>query len=218
MIRYSAISSTLTAAALVVFTAQRLHAAVFHFEDPMETNAVTFWLDSRLNTVVGTVTGISGLVRFDPDNPELMNGDLHVDTSSIRLTNREWNVDLTSPDWLDAERYPKLSFSLKGVREVKAIDESTWSLDAMGGIVCRGKVARLDVPVQITFIRGGMAERTDGAIPGDLLVVRTSFVLKRSDLALDRVPIPAGKLADEIQIQASLVGYTRADEKTESEE
>lgn len=200
---------------LILSAAGASAAATFHFEDPMETNAVTFTLDSRLNAIVGTATGISGTVRFDPAHPELTNGDLYVESASIRLTNPEWTADLTSPDWLDVENYPKMSFALKAVREVEAIDESTWSMKVMGGIVCRGKVARLDAPLQVTFVPNGMAERTDGAIPGDLLIVRTTFVIKRSELALDRVAVPAGKLSDDIQIHASLVGYTKPEEKQE---
>jgi hypothetical protein len=68
---------------LVAVWAPKVCAATFDFEDPMETNAVTFTLASRLNAIAGTATGISGAVRFDPAHPERMNGD-SFESSSIR--------------------------------------------------------------------------------------------------------------------------------------
>ncbi|MGL5020036.1 MAG: YceI family protein, partial [Luteolibacter sp.] len=58
---------------------------------------------------------------------------------------------------------------------------------------------------KITLLPGKLADRSNGKMQGDLLVVRSSFTIKRSDFKIN-TEAPTDKVADEIEISLAIAG------------
>ncbi|MBI4717181.1 MAG: YceI family protein [Planctomycetes bacterium] len=175
----------------------------FDFKDPKGVNTITFLLDSLLEPIAGIASGISGTVTFDPASPKSVSGKLVVAADSLHTENAQMKKVLHGPDWLDVQKHPTIEFTFKDVKEVKQTSESAWELQVAGDFTCRGATKPLSAAVRLNYLRDKLGSRLKGK-NGDLLVLRSDFVIKRSDYGIK----PGGNdvVADEIQLRVSIVG------------
>jgi polyisoprenoid-binding protein YceI len=94
-----------------------------------------------LTKVRGEFEKFSGTVDFNEANPSASSVDVTIDTSSINTRHDQRDGHLKSPDFLDAENYPTISF--KSTR-VEVINDTTGKI--YGDLTIRGvtKEAVLD--------------------------------------------------------------------------
>src|SRR5258708_5011858 len=85
----------------------------FDFKDPKSVNTALFHLDAPLESINGSANGISGTASFDPENPAATKGKIVVTSESLTVPNSMMNGHLHSDKWLDAAKYPELSFEAK---------------------------------------------------------------------------------------------------------
>jgi polyisoprenoid-binding protein YceI len=193
---------TLTLAAAV--TASTYAAPqTFDFKDPKGVNNVIFKTDAVLESINGAASGISGTVTFDPENPGATKGKIVVAAKSLTVPNKMMNEHLHSGMWMDVEKYPEITFEVKELKDVKTQGDTTRA-DATGTFTMRGVSKDITVPVKLTYLPGKLGARNPNA-KGDLLVVRTTFDLKRSDFKIN----PGSgndKVSDEINLSLSIAG------------
>src|ERR1051325_6978728 len=103
----------------------------FDFKDPKGVNNAIFKTDAVLESINGAANGVSGKVTFDPQNPGATKGKIVVAANSLTVPNKMMNGHLFSPMWLDAEKYPEITFDVKELKNVKTIGETT-TADATG--------------------------------------------------------------------------------------
>lgn len=184
----------------------------FDFTDPKNSSGVSFLLDSALEPIVGVASGISGTVRFDPQSPERTTGKITVDVMSMHVAN-EMMKKLMLGHWLDPNDFPTVELLFKRVVAVKADGENGFELTVVGDFSCHGLTKEITIPIHATFHPGRLSDRVKGA-EGDLLVLRSTFSILRSDFdiypgtALDTV-------ADEIQLRVTIVGACPRTTETE---
>lgn len=68
-----------------------------------------------VSTVQGQFDNFSGSVDFDPQNPAKTEVDVKIAAASINTREPQRDAHLKSPDFLDAENYPYLTFTSKRV-------------------------------------------------------------------------------------------------------
>jgi polyisoprenoid-binding protein YceI len=68
-----------------------------------------------ISHVHGEFERFNGTVNFDEENPALTTVDIQIEAASINTNDPKRNAHLTSPDFLDVEKYPLLSFTSKRV-------------------------------------------------------------------------------------------------------
>src|ERR1041385_6375375 len=85
----------------------------FDFKDPKGVNNAIFKTDAVLESINGAANGISGTVRFDPQNPGATKGKIVVAANSLTVPNKMMNGHLFSPMWLDVEKYPEITFEVR---------------------------------------------------------------------------------------------------------
>ena len=90
----------------------------FDFKDPKGVNAIQFHLDSVLEPISGTASGVTGTVAFDPANPAATAGKITVATQSLVVSNATMTEHLLSPMWLDAAANPEIVFELTSLANV----------------------------------------------------------------------------------------------------
>jgi polyisoprenoid-binding protein YceI len=175
----------------------------FDFKDPKGVNNIVFKTDAPLESINGVATGISGRVAFDPDNPGAVKGKIIVQASSLHLGNPMQKEHLHGDKWLDVAKYPDITFEVESAKDVKAQANVT-NADVTGKFSLHGVTKTITVPVKLSFLKDQLKARIPGK-DGDLLVIRTSFKIKRSDFGINPGQ-GEEKVSDDIELNLSIAG------------
>ena len=194
----------LTMLAFIVLTGAALAAPqTFDFKDPKGINNAGFKLDAPLEAINGSASGISGTVTFDPANPAATKGKIIVATTSLMLPNPMQKQHMLSDKWLDAAKFAEISFESKEFKNVKTADDTT-TADVTGTFTLKGVSREITVPVKLTYMKDKLGQRVPDQ-KGDLLVIRSSFTIKRGDFNI----MPGqfeDKVSDTIELTLSIAG------------
>ena len=175
----------------------------FDFKDPKGINNAGFKLDAPLESINGTASGISGMVTFDPENPVTTQGKIVVDTGSLMVPNSMQRGHMLSDKWLDAAKFPEITFESKEFKNVKT-DGNTTTADVTGTFTLKGISKELTVPVKLTYLKDKLGDRMPNT-KGDLLVIRASFSIKRGDFNINPGQYE-DKVSDVIELTLSIAG------------
>lgn len=175
----------------------------FNFKDPKGVNNAVFKLDAVLEATEGSANGISGSVTFDPENPSTTAGKIVVTTASLHVPNPMMNEHLHGGQWMDAAKYPEIIFETKELKNVKVSGDNT-TADAVGTLTIKGVSKEITAPVKLTYLKDKLGQRVPN-MKGDLLVIRSTFTIKRSDFGINPAA-PQDKVSDEIELALSIAG------------
>lgn len=189
---------------------------VFHFNDQMGRNTVTFKSQAPLEDIIGTTNQISGHIAFDPQHPEKGgHGEFTVPLASLNTGIPLRDEHLRSADWLDANAHPNVKLEIKEAKNLKPVkvtnESATYDVTLVADFTLRGKTKRLEIPGRLTYLKE--SELTKTKLPGNLLAARAAFDVNLSDFG---VTGPKGmgligtKVGETISVEASLVGTSAA--------
>ncbi len=174
----------------------------FDFRDSKKVNNVVFLMDAPLESINGTATGVSGTVSFDPASPAATTGKIVLATSSLHVDNPVMKKHMLDEGWMHVSKFPTIEFVAGKMTEVKTTGTTiTGTID--GKLTVKGVTKKVSVPVRLTYLKGMLIKRN--RVPGDLLVLRSDFTIKRSDYGIN-----AGnneeKVSDEIELKLRVAG------------
>jgi polyisoprenoid-binding protein YceI len=175
----------------------------FDFKDPKGVNNAVFKLDAPLEAITGSANGVSGTVTFDPENPTSTKGKIVVATSSLHVPNPMMKEHMHGEQWLDVARHSQITFETKELKNVKSSGADT-TADAVGVLTIRGVSKEIIAPVKLTYLKDKLGQRVP-KLKGDLLVIRSTFPIKRSDFGINP-GAPQDKVADTIDLTLSIAG------------
>ena len=174
----------------------------FDFRDPKKVNNVVFLMDALLESINGTATGVSGTVSFDPAKPAATTGKIVLSTSSLHVDNPVMKKHMLDEGWMHVSKFPTIEFVIGKMTEVKTSGTTIIATTA-GKLTVKGVTKKVSVPVRLTYLKGMLIKRN--RVPGDLLVLRCDFTIKRSDYGIN-----AGnneeKVSDEIELKLRVAG------------
>lgn len=174
----------------------------FNFKDPKGVNNIVFKTDAPLESINGTASGISGTVTFDPENPSATKGKIVVAANSLHVGNPTMKEHLHGDMWMNVAKFPELTFELVSLKNVKT-EANVTTADATGTLTVKGVTKEITTPVKLTYLKDKLKARSGK--DGDLLVLRSNFVIKRSDFGIN-----AGKgedkVSNEIDLSLSVAG------------
>lgn len=176
----------------------------FDFKDPKGVNNAVFLLDAPLESINGTANGVSGSVSFDPANPAGLAGKIVVDAKSLHVGNAMMKEHMHGEQWVNSATHPEITFEAVKAANVKTVGDKT-TADVTGKFTLRGVTKEITVPATITYLKDKLGARFNGQMQGDLLVIRSSFTIKRSDFGINP-GAPQDKVSEEIQLTLSLAG------------
>jgi len=176
----------------------------FDFKDPKGVNNVTFNLDAPLEAISGSASGIAGTVHFDPENPAETRGKIVVAATTLHVPNPVMKDHLHGAQWMDVARYPEITFETRSLTDVKTEGDNT-TAQAHGTFTARGISREMVVPVRLTYLKDRLGARSNGQMQGDLLVIRATFAMKRTDFGI-HPGAPQDKVADTIELKLSIAG------------
>jgi polyisoprenoid-binding protein YceI len=139
-----------------------------------------------VSTVRGAFTKVTGSATFDSADPSKTTLDATIDASSVDTRVQMRDNDLRSPNFLDVQKYPAITFR---ATQVKAAGEG--KLQIMGGLTIHGvtKQVVLDVDGPSAPIKDPMGNRRIGA--------EATTKINRKDFGVNGAPAVVG---DEISI------------------
>ena len=175
----------------------------FDFKDPKGVNNAGFKLDAPLESINGSASGVSGTVTFDSENPGATTGKIVVTTASLMVPNSMQRGHMLSDKWLDAAKFPEISFEAKEFKNVKTDGDNT-TADVTGTFTLKGISKELTVPVKLTYMKDKLADRMPGQ-KGDLLVIRANFSIKRGDFNINPGQYD-DKVSETIELTLSIAG------------
>jgi len=194
----------LTLLAFMAVTGAALAAPqTFDFKDPKGINNAGFKLDAPLEAINGSASGISGTVTFDLENPGATKGKIIVATTSLMLPNPMQKQHMLSDKWLDATKFPEITFESKEFKNVQTAGDTT-TADVTGTFTLKGVSKEITVPVKLTYLKDKLGQRVPNQ-KGDLLVIRASFTIKRSDFNINPGQFE-DKVSDTIELTLSIAG------------
>jgi len=175
----------------------------FDFKDPKGVNNAVFKLDAPLESINGSASGISGTVSFDPANPAATTGKIVVASDSLTVPNPMQKEHMHSANWLDAAKYPEITFEAKSFANVKT-ETNVTTADVTGIFSLHGVSKEITTPIKLTYLKDKLSDRMPN-LKGDLLVIRANFVINRNDFNIQKGQ-SEDKVATNIDLSLSIAG------------
>jgi len=175
---------------------------IYHFGvSPQNTN-VTFESETDFETILGSTREIRGTATVDIDGG-LARTSLEVPVESLRTGIDLRDKHLRSGMWLDAKKYPTISFSSSSARK---IDDTRWEIS--GTFSMHGESRELSTTVEVRPIPADVA-KSAGLGKGDWIRITAPFEVKLSEFGVVIPKKPAQRVNDtwtvKVQVFASTV-------------
>ena len=175
----------------------------FDFKDPKGVNNALFKLDAPLEAISGSASGVSGTVSFDPAKPATTTGKIVVDAKTLMVPNAMMKDHLHGEQWMDTAKHGEITFEAKSVKNAKTTGNDT-TAEVTGTLTMKGKAKDITVPVKFTYLKDKLGQRVPN-MKGDLLVIRSTFTVKRADFGINPAA-PQDKVSDDIELTLSIAG------------
>jgi polyisoprenoid-binding protein YceI len=175
----------------------------FSFVDKVGRNQASFYSTTPLEDITGLSNDINGSVTFDTGDLTTLKGTISISTTSLKTGIELRDTHLKSPNWLDAESYPVISFVIKNVSDIKTIADNKVDAKVTGDFTVHGVTMEAVAEVSMTYL--DESEKTKLRAPGDLLGVEAKFSITLSDFDIENMVLGA-KVSDNIDITVTMVG------------
>lgn len=176
----------------------------FDFKDPKQISAVSLQIDSVLEPIVGFAKGISGTIKFDPAHPERSSGTIRVAVGSVQFSHEGYTATARGYA-LNETKYRELTLTVRKIENVKRVSPTLYRGVMVADFTCRGITKSKRMIVTANYLPGKAEERTGGDVKGDLLIVRTKFLVSRTEHGISE-GIPGDMVADTIEVGVAVVG------------
>jgi polyisoprenoid-binding protein YceI len=159
-------------------------------------------MDAPLESINGSGDRIYGEVSFNPKKPEDTKGTIFLDAKSLHVGNPVLKEHMHGEDWLNVEKYGQIKFQLSKLHNIKKTKNDLLA-DAKGKMSIRNITIEMNIPIKITYLKDLLIKRN--RTPGDLLIIRSKFTVKRDDFDIQKGE-NLEKVANNIEISLNLAG------------
>jgi len=168
----------------------------FVIGDTPSKSQVVFLSDAPLEKVRGTAEGITGSVRLtDASDLATTTARISVPVASMRTGNPMRDKHLVSDEWLDAAKFPNITFELASVDGVRMEGDHA-AVTVHGAITINGTSKTLAAPAQIAF-RGDK----------NILKITTKFNVTLRDFHIKgQVGMIGSKVGETVQVEGTFYG------------
>ena len=179
----------------------------FSFADASGRNQATFHSTTPLEEINGLTTEIKGTVTFDvKDFANTLKGELTIPVASLKTGMRKMEADLRSSSWLDADKYPTITFKIKKASDVQKLALNKLTANVTGDFTVHGVTKEITTQDTVTYLDEN--EMTRERMPGDLLGIVASFNIQLSDYNVEHLLL-GKRVSNDIDIKVNLVGTNK---------
>jgi polyisoprenoid-binding protein YceI len=192
------------------FNINKTGLQTFNFKDSQSRNQILFTSNALVETFNGLANDVWGEVSFDPNDVQnTIKGKISVSVNSIKTGIDLRDEDLKSSQWLDAEKYPIISFTVEEAQEIIILDNNKIRLTLTGPFECHGKIKVIMLDATLTLLEE--SDLTKKRMPGDLLSFVAKFDINLTDFGIRNVFVP-NRVADKVEIAVNIVGTNKKPE------
>lgn len=174
-------------------------------------NYAQFTSTAPLETIVGTADGLSGEFSLDLDQFQRASGIITVAVQSMKTGNATRDRHMYGSEWLDAERYPTISFRLKRIDNPtieRNAERTIVKAIAAGDFTLHGVTKELMAAVTITYLE--RSDKTRSIAEGDLVLVQTSFTVSLNQFGIKgKGTIIGSRVGEQITVEATLFAVSK---------
>jgi len=175
----------------------------FNFEDKYGRNQASFFSTTPLEDITGVSNGVMGKVTFNVGDVKSLKGSISIPVASIKTGIDLRDEHLKSDNWLDAESYPEITFTIKKVGDVKVTADNKLEAKITGDFTAHGVTKEVVANVTMTYL--DESEQTKQRASGDLLGVQANFNIVLSDYDVENMVV-GQKVSEDIEISINIVG------------
>ena len=139
----------------------------FNFKPEGAANQASFYSTTTLEDVQGLTKEINGTVTFDVKDFSTVHGEVSFPVVSLNTGIEKMVKDLRSSSWLDAEKYPVISFKIKKAVNIKQISDSKIEADVIGDFSLHGVTKEDTAKTTVTYLDESPV--TQQRMPGESL-------------------------------------------------
>ncbi|GBD05631.1 Protein YceI [bacterium HR20] len=174
-------------------------------------NQAKFTSSAPLETIVGTADGFSGEFTLDIGEFKRASGTITLQVRSMKTGNSTRDGHMYGSDWLDAERYPTISYALRRLENPVITRESERTVvkaTAIGDFTMHGTTKELPAQVTITYLP--RSEKTQSIADGDFVLVQASFNVPLAQFGVKgKGTIIGSRVGETITVEATLFGVAK---------
>ncbi len=179
----------------------------FNFADRGGRNQASFFSTTPLEDIRGLSNDVKGKVTFNISDIKTLKGQISVSTASIKTGIDLRDEHLRSADWLDAEKFPEITFIIKRVQDVKQLGDNKFQIKVVGDFTLKGVTKEVTADATLTYL--DESEQTKMRAPGDLLGVQSTFNVKLSEFGVKN-KIVGQKVAEVVEVSVNMVGSNKS--------
>ncbi|MFB6350615.1 MAG: YceI family protein [Bradymonadaceae bacterium] len=120
-----------------------------------DRSSLSFTSKAPAEKIVGTTEQLDGVIDVDLDNLESVSGTIRFPVKSVSTGNSTRDEHLQQKDWLYAEKYPYVSFTIDGI-EIEKRTEKDGRIDlkgrATGTVQMRGVSKTKTADIQVALL------------------------------------------------------------------
>lgn len=173
----------------------------FSFDD--KRNQASFFSSTPLEDITGVSNDVKGNVTFDVNDIKTLQGSIYISTGSLKTGIDLRDGHLKSANWLDADSYPEITFTIKKVSDVQVLANNSLKAKVTGDFSVHGVTKEVTAEATMNYLVE--SEKTKQRAPGDLLGVQANFDIVLSDYKVSN-KILGEKVSDKIAITINIVG------------
>ncbi|GMU94522.1 MULTISPECIES: YceI family protein [Ignavibacterium] len=180
----------------------------FNFSDKGGRNQASFFSTTPLEDIRGLSNDVKGTATFNINDIKTLKGKITVSVASIKTGIDLRNEHLRSDNWLDAEKYPEIIFTIKKVSDVKQLADNKLQIKVVGDFTLKGVTKEVTADATLTYL--DESEQTKLRAPGDLLGVQATFNIRLSDFGVKN-KIVGQKVAEIVEVSVNMVGSNKTE-------
>lgn len=167
------------------------------------------WLsDAPLEKIKGTAGGITGTITMNPKNLSTIRGSISARVNTMKSGNSTRDGHLRGSNWLDADRYPTITFVITSVSNIRT-NGSSASGTVTGNFTMHGVTKRLSFPFSLKYV--DESAQTRSRAPGDLVMFNAQFEIALNDFNVSGAKGMVGsRVGGTIGVTAQLFGSTES--------
>ncbi|MBU3678283.1 MAG: YceI family protein [Candidatus Kapabacteria bacterium] len=157
-------------------------AKKYSLNNAVGKNAIEFVSEAPVEKINGTADGVQGAFTLDAANLEATSGKIDVAVLTMKTANSKRDEHMYDAMWLDAAKYPTITFDIKSLKDVKVATKdgrSVVTATAVGSFTCHGVTKPTSASVTITYLPE--SADTKKRASGNLAMIEATFNVGLAD-------------------------------------